>query len=77
MTSHPVPDEFAEKGILVTGGTKGVGAAVVQRSVQRRHRRLMVLPSSPPQYLPELQAAGGATHRFELVSLGCRYRLNL
>ena len=37
MTSHPlsfVPDEFKEKRVLVTGGTKGVGAATVRRFLQ-------------------------------------------
>jgi len=34
MTSHPfsfMPDEFKDKRVLVTGGTKGVGAATVRR----------------------------------------------
>jgi short-subunit dehydrogenase involved in D-alanine esterification of teichoic acids len=34
MTAYPfscLPDEFTGKRVLITGGTKGVGAATVQR----------------------------------------------
>jgi NAD(P)-dependent dehydrogenase (short-subunit alcohol dehydrogenase family) len=34
MTPYPfpfLPDEFKDRRVLITGGTKGVGAATVQR----------------------------------------------
>ena len=38
-TPYPFPtpaDEFADKRVLVTGGTRGIGAAVVRRFRARR-----------------------------------------
>jgi NAD(P)-dependent dehydrogenase (short-subunit alcohol dehydrogenase family) len=53
MTTHPflfIPGEFVNKRVLITGGTKGVGAATVQRFLQSGARVATTARSASTEY---------------------------